>query len=110
MQRDVFHELSEILVSRYEISLAIHLDEHTNLALQMNVGGDDSFLCRTRGLFRGGGNALRAQDRFGLFQVATALDESTFAIHKSGIGLFTELLDQFWIDFSCCVHWFLKSL
>ena len=70
----------------------------------MNVGGDDSLLCRTRGLFRGGGDALRAQDRFGLFQVAGALDESTLAIHKSGIGLFTELLDQFWIDFSRCVH------
>jgi hypothetical protein len=37
MQRDIFHELSEILVSRNEISLAIHLYEHTNLALQMNV-------------------------------------------------------------------------
>jgi hypothetical protein len=95
---------SEILVPRYEISLAIHLYEHTNLALQMNVGGDDSLLCGTRGLFRSGGDALRAQDRFGLVQVAAALDESTFAIHKSGIGLFTELLDQFWIDFSCCVH------
>src|SRR5882757_1116670 len=104
MQRDVFHELPEILVPRYEISLAIHLYEHTNLALQMNVGGDDSLLCRTRGLFRGGGDALRAQDRVGLVQVAAALDESTLAIHKSGIGLFTELLDQFWIDFSCCVH------
>src|SRR5258705_6121170 len=102
MQRDVFHELSEILVSCYKISLAIHLDEHTNLALQMNVGGDDSLLCRTRGLFRGGGDALRAQDRFGLFQVAAALDESTVAIHKSRTGLFTKVLDQVLIEFKCC--------
>ena len=108
MQRDVFDELSEILVSRYEISLAIHLDEHTNFALQMNVGRDDAFLCRTRGLFRGAGDAFRAQNRFGLFEVAAAFDESTLAIHKSGIGLFAELLDEFWIDFSCCVHWVVR--
>src|SRR6516165_9056520 len=38
VQRNVFHELSEIFVSRHEISLAIHLYEHTNLALQMNIG------------------------------------------------------------------------
>src|SRR5258705_13801622 len=98
MQCDVFHELSEILVSRYEISLAIHLYEHTNLALQMNVGGDDSLLCRTRGLFRGGGDALRAQGRFCLFQAAPALDERTFAIHKSRLGLFSKVLGPFWIE------------
>src|SRR6184192_4396654 len=33
MQRNVFHELAEILVSRHKISLAIHLDEHADLAL-----------------------------------------------------------------------------
>src|SRR6516165_1665351 len=104
MQGDILHELSEILVSRHEISLAIHLYEHTNLALKMNVGGDDALFCCTCSLFRGTGDAFRAQNRFGLFQVATALDESPLAIHKSGVGLFTELLNKFWIDFSCCVH------
>src|SRR6476646_10625871 len=101
MQRDIFYELSEILVSRYEISLAIHLYENTYLALQMNVRGDYSLLCRTCGLFRGGRDAFRTQDRFGLVQIAGALDESTLAIPESGIGLFAELLDEFWIDFAC---------
>src|SRR5262245_17549098 len=73
----------------------------------MDVGGDDSLLCRTSGLLRSARDAFCAQDRFGFFQVAAALDESTLAIHESGIGLFTELLDEFWFDFSCCVH---KSL
>src|SRR5262249_45357621 len=104
MQRDIFYELPEVFISSYEISLAIHLYEHTNLALQMNVGGDDAFLCGTCGLFRGTGDAFCAQNRFGFPKVAVALDESALAIHESSIGLFTELLDEFWIDFSCCVH------
>ena len=33
MQRDVFYEFSEIFVPRHEIGLAIHLYEHTDLAL-----------------------------------------------------------------------------
>jgi len=104
MQRDVFYELSEIFVSRYEIGFAIHLHEHTDFTLQMDVGGDDSLLCRTGGFFRGARDAFGAQDRFSFLQIAAALDESTLAIHESGIGLFTESFDEFWIDFSCCVH------
>src|ERR1044072_2575746 len=104
MQGDVLHELSKIFISRHEISLAVHLNEHTNLALQVNVGGDDSLLSCTRGLFCGTGDAFRPQNRFGLFEVAGTFDESTLAIHESSVGLFTELLNQFWIDFSSCVH------
>ena len=37
MQCDVLHELPEVFISGYKIGLAIHLDEHTNLTLQMNV-------------------------------------------------------------------------
>src|SRR5215510_9386284 len=73
----------------------------------MDVGGDDSLLCRTGGFFRGARDAFGPQDRFGFFEVTAALDESALAIHESCIRLFTELLDEFWVDFSCCVH---KSL
>src|SRR5262249_15975576 len=104
MRRDIFHELPKTFMSRYKIRLAMPLHDHTNLALKVNVRGNDSLFCRARGLFRGTGNAFRSQNRFGLLQVAAALDESTLAVHESGIGLFTELLDEFWIDFSCCVH------
>src|SRR5437763_10644942 len=41
MQRDVFDKLPEILVSRHKIGFAVHLDEHTDFSLQMNIRGDD---------------------------------------------------------------------
>src|SRR5215510_9563407 len=100
MKRDIFYKLAEILVSRYEIGFAIYLYEHTNLALKMNVRGNNPFLCCARGFLCGTGDTFRAQNRFGFLQISAALDESPLAIHESGVGLFTELLNEFWIDFS----------
>ena len=77
MQSDIFHELAEVFISRHEISLAIHLDEHTDFSLQMNVGRSDAFLCRAHSFFRSDGDAFSAQNRFGLFEVADAFDKST---------------------------------
>ena len=73
MQRNIFNKLPEILVSRHEISLAVHFHEHANLALQMNVRGDNAFLRGARRFFCSTGDALGAQDRFGLLEIATTL-------------------------------------
>ena len=46
MERDVLHEGTKAFVFGHEISLAIDLDENADLALKVNVGGDDAFLGR----------------------------------------------------------------
>src|SRR2546423_2926969 len=98
MQRDVFNKLPEILVSGDKIGFTIDLDEHTDFSLQMNVGGDDAFLCRTRRLFRGARDTFGAQDRFSFFEIASTLDKSALAVHETGIGFFAELLNELGID------------
>src|SRR5205809_2139905 len=63
MQRDVFHELAEILVPSHKIGLAIHLYEDADLALQMNIGGHDALLRCACGLLASAGDAFGPQNR-----------------------------------------------
>ena len=42
---------------------------------------------------------FRAQERFGLLQVAAGLRQRPLAIHHAGVGFFAELLDELRIDF-----------
>src|SRR5450432_1004561 len=37
VQRDVLHEIAKVVVLRHEVGLAIHLDEHADAALDVNV-------------------------------------------------------------------------
>ena len=104
MQRDIFHELAEILVPSHKIGLAIHLYEYADFALQVNIGSHDPLLRCTCGLLASGGNAFGPQNRLRFGQIAGAFDESALAIHKARIGFLAELLHQLWVDFSRCVH------
>src|SRR6185437_7168360 len=43
VQRELFHELLELRISRYEVGLAIHFDEYADLAVVVDVAADLSF-------------------------------------------------------------------
>src|SRR5882757_7053097 len=111
MQRDVFHELPEILVPRYEISLAIHLYEHTDLALKVNVGSNDTFLRRARSFVARARDPFRAQNRLRFLQIAARFLQRAFAIHHACVGFLTQFLNEFWSNLrpltrasSCCCY------
>ena len=94
-----FTNSRKFFVLRHEIGFAIHFHQHADLALQMNVGSDDTFLRRAGGFFPGAGDAFRAQGRFGLLQIAARLSQRAFAIHHAGVGFLPELLNELRIDF-----------
>ena len=91
MQSDIFHEFAEIFVPRYKIRLAIHLDEHADFALKMNVGGHDAFLRRAGGFCASCGDAFGAQDRFCFLEIAATFYKSALAIHHPRICFLAEL-------------------
>ncbi len=99
VQCDVFNELTKILVPGHEVGLAIHFHEHADLALQVNVRGHDAFLRRPRGFFSRAGDSFHSQNRLRFFWITAALRQSALAIHKASAGLFTELLNQLWVNF-----------
>src|SRR6266511_3634745 len=86
VQGDVLYELAKILVLRHEVGLTIHLHEHANLPLQVNVGSHDAFFRCTRSLFTGAGNSFGAQNRLRFSQIAAALNKSALAIHETCVG------------------------
>ena len=96
---DVFHKRTEAIVFRDEIGLAVYLDEDADFALQMNVGGDDTFFGGAGGFLARARNTLGTQQRFGLVEIAPGLGEGPFAIHKARVGFPAELLDELGIYF-----------
>ena len=104
VQRDVFDELAEVFIPRHKIGFAIDLNQHSDLALQMDVGSNDSLLRYARRFLARTGDALGPQDRLRLGQITAALNKSALAIHEAGIGFLAELLHQLWVDFCGCFH------
>jgi hypothetical protein len=86
VQGDVFYELAKILVPRHEVGLAIHLHEHANLPLQVNVGSHDAFFGHARRLLTSAGNSFGSQNRLRFFQITAALHKSALAIHETRVG------------------------
>ncbi len=52
VHRDLLRQHLEILGARDEVGLAIHFDEHPELATHVDVVGDDAVLRRPTGAFR----------------------------------------------------------
>jgi len=66
----------------------------------MNVGSDNAFFGRSRRFLGGARDPLFAEDIFSLAQITIRLDQGFFAIHHTGVGLITQLLDEGRVDFS----------
>jgi hypothetical protein len=93
MKGDVLHELAKILVPRHEVGLTIHLYEHANFPLQVNIRSNDTFFRYTRSLLSSAGNSFGPQNRLRFLQITAALHESALAVHKTRVGFFAELLN-----------------
>jgi len=94
--------LAETLVARHEVRLAVHFQQHAELAAMVNVAGDAAFLRGAKGFLAGHGDAFLAEDFFRLGDVAAGFLQRLFAVHHAGAGLFTKGFDEFGIDLHGC--------
>ena len=91
MHGDVVHQFLEVIGAGHKVTLAIHFDEHADLASGVNVAGDGAFLGHAARLLAGHGDSLLAQQHDRLLQIALGFGEGLFAIHHRRSGLFPEL-------------------
>src|SRR6266545_2211698 len=98
LHRDVLHERLEPLGARDEVRLAVHLDEHPDLAAHVDVARDGALGRGARRLLRGGGEPLLAEQLLGLHEVAARLCEHLLAVHHPRPGLLPELLHELRAD------------
>jgi hypothetical protein len=63
---DVLDQFAESLVAGDEVRLAVHFQQHAELAAVVNVAGDAAFLGGAQGFLAGDSDALLAKDLFGL--------------------------------------------
>ena len=99
LHRDVFHQGLEIRALGEEVSLAIDLDQHAELAARMNVGPDRAFRSDAARALGGRGDAFLTQPYGGLFEVTLALGQRLFAIHYTRAGLLPQLSYDIGVDF-----------
>ena len=83
-------DLAEIFVTRDEIRLTRHFDEHAGAAVVEDLAADDAFARRAVGTLLGLGDALLAEVLDGGVHVATILLERLLAIHHAGAGALAE--------------------
>ena len=88
---DIVRQLLEVVGACHEIALAVHLDEHTDLAAGVNVAGHRAFAGHARRLLGRNRNALFAQDHDGLLHIALGFGQGLLAIHHWSPGFFPEV-------------------
>ncbi len=93
MERDLASELAELVVAGDEVGFTVDLDDHTDLAVGMDVALDDAFGGGALAALGGGSLALDAQDLNCLVDRALGLGERLLARHHPGAGLVAERLD-----------------
>ena len=94
LQAHVAAERLELLVAGDEVRLAIHLEEHADLAADVDVAFDQAFLRGAGGKLVDLAAQLLAQERDRLLRVAVGLGESLFAVEQAGAGLFAQVADH----------------
>ncbi len=73
LDREVAHQLLELVGARDEVGLAVDLDQHADAAAGVDVAGDEALAGVATGLLGGRRQALLAQQRDGLLEVAVGL-------------------------------------
>ena len=105
MKGDVLDELAKDVVLGDEIGFAVDFNQDADLALQMNIGGDDALPGHARRLLAGAGDAFLAEEFLGLDHVAARLIECPLAIHHSRVGLFAKFFDEGWRNLRHTCSW-----
>src|SRR5436309_2542893 len=91
-------QAAELVRASHEVRLAVHLDEHADAALAVDVGIDDSLRRLPAHALPYRGQALGPQDLPGAFDIATRFDERSLAIHHPGPGLLAQEPNDFGRD------------
>ena len=94
LDREVADELLELVGAGHEVGLAVDLDEHADAAAGVDVARDEALAGVAAGLLGGRREALLAQQRDGLVEVAVGLGQGALAVHEAGAGPLAQLLDQ----------------
>ena len=100
-----FDELLEVVGARDEVGLAVHLDEHADLAAHVDVVADQPLGGRAAGLLGRLREPALAQERRRLLEVAVGLGQRRLALHHARAGRVAELLHHrcrnFHVAISC---------
>ena len=91
---EVADELLELVGAGHEVGLAVDLDEHADAAAGVDVARDEALARLAAGLLGGRREALLAEERDGLVEVAVGLGQGALAVHEAGAGPLAQLLDQ----------------
>src|SRR6185436_2055346 len=91
LHREVAYELLEVVGTRDEIGLAIHLDQHADLTTRVDVGADLTFGGRTPGLLGRRREAALAQVAHRAVEIAARLAQRRLAIHEARAGLLAQV-------------------
>ena len=91
---EVADELLELVGASDEVGLAVDLDEHADAAARVDVARDEALAGVAARLLGRGGQALLAQQRDGLVEVAVGLGQRVLAVHEAGAGPLAQFLDQ----------------
>src|SRR6478736_4099079 len=94
LEADVLAERLEVVGLGDEVRLAVDLDEHADLAADVDVGMHQAFLRRARGELVDLVAELLAEDRDRLLRVALGLIEGLLDVEQTSPGLFPELADH----------------
>src|SRR4051812_16247842 len=94
LDREVAHQLLELVRARHEVRLAVDLDEHADAPAGMDVARHEALAGVAIGLLGCRCETLVAQDEGSLVEVAVSLGERALAIHEPGARSFAQFLDE----------------
>src|SRR6266581_3083494 len=92
VERQVFDERPELIRVRHEVRLAVHLDQHPDRVVEMDVRVDQALVGTAAGALGLAREALLAKDLRGALGIAVGLDQGALAIHHACAGRFTKRL------------------
>src|SRR4051812_1855848 len=98
VQREVLHELPELLGVGDEVGLAVDLDERPNGVVEVDVRVDPALVGASPGALGRAREPLLAQELRCAPDVAVGLDQRALAVHHPGAGRVAELLDHRRVD------------
>src|SRR4051794_33331839 len=98
VQREVLHELPELLGVGDEVGLAVDLDERPNGVVEVDVRVDPALVGASPGALGRAREPLLAQELRCARDVAVGLDQRALAVHHPGAGRVAELLNHRGVD------------
>ena len=101
VHRDVLQQFLEVLGAGHKVALAVHFDQHADLAAGMDVGAHRALVGGAGGLLLCRGHAALAQHHECLFDVSLGLLQSLQAVAHGRAGLLAKLLHQLCINLFC---------